>query len=290
MSPVRPRISAYAKRFNGVFEYIDSRLDDDLSLERLSQVAHFSKFHFHRQFSAYVSVGVFQYAQLMRLRRASRRLLLQGTDKILDIALDAGFESSEAFSRSFKRAFGQTPSSFRREPEWLAWNARFVFLNFTWSTIMDVKIVNFTKTSIATLEHCGPSGHLNETVRAFIDWRRETGLSPVQTSRTFGIPYGNPATVPPEEFRFDACGEVAALVPDNAQGVRNKIIPAGRCAVVRHLGSPDNIDETIYPLYRDWLPNSGEELRDFPLFFHYLSVYPETPEHAWQTDVYLPLK
>uniref|UniRef100_E6PP77 Putative transcriptional regulator (AraC family) n=1 Tax=mine drainage metagenome TaxID=410659 RepID=E6PP77_9ZZZZ len=31
-------------------------------------------------------------------------------------------------------------------------------------------------------------------------------------------------------------------------------------------------------------------MRDFPLFFHYLSVYPETPEYAWQTDVHLPLK
>lgn len=290
MSPVRPRRSAYTKCFNRVFDYIDSHLDDDLSLERLSQVAHFSKFHFHRQFSAYVGVGVFQYVQLMRLRRASRRLLLQPADKILEIALDTGFESSEAFARSFKRTFGQTPSAFRRKPEWHAWNACFVPLNFAWSTTMDVKIVNFIETRIATLEHCGPPGRLNETVRVFIDWRRETGLSPVQTSRTFGIPYGNPDTIPPDEFRFDACGEVAALVPDNAQGVRNKIIPAGRCAVVRHLGSTDRIGDTIYPLYRDWLPNSGEELRDFPLFFHYLSVFPETPKHAWQTDVYLPLK
>jgi len=53
---------------------------------------------------------------------------------------------------------------------------------------------------------------------------------------------------------------------------------------------PDRIGETIDSLYRDWLPKSGKELRDFPLFFHYLSVYPETPEYAWQTDVHLPLK
>ena len=60
--------------------------------------------------------------------------------------------------------------------------------------------------------------------------------------------------------------------------------------VVRHVGSPDHIGETIYPIYRDWLPASGEELRDHPLFFHYLSAYPETPLEQWQTDIYVPLK
>jgi AraC family transcriptional regulator len=56
------------------------------------------------------------------------------------------------------------------------------------------------------------------------------------------------------------------------------------------VGSPDHIGETIYPIYRDWLPASGEELRDQPLFFNYLSVYPETPQDQWQTDVYIPLQ
>uniref|UniRef100_E6PPA7 Putative transcriptional regulator (AraC family) n=1 Tax=mine drainage metagenome TaxID=410659 RepID=E6PPA7_9ZZZZ len=290
MSQVRPNTSAYVQRFSKVFEYIDAHLDDDLSVESLSQLANFSKFHFDRQFSAYTGISVFKYVQLMRLRRASHRLAFHQADRILDIALDTRFESPEAFARAFKRTFGQTPSEFRRKPEWHAWSACFVFPNLARKPIMNVKIVDFPEARVAALEHRGHIGHLNETVRAFIDWRQQTGLSPVQASRTFGIPYSNPDTTPPDEFRFDVCGEVAALVPDNPQGVRNKIIPAGRCAVVRHLGSPDRIGETIDPLYRDWLPKSGKELRDFPLFFHYLSVYPETPEYAWQTDVHLPLK
>lgn len=290
MNQTTPNSSAYAGRFGKVFDYIDAHLDEDLSVERLGQVANFSRYHFHRQFSAYTGVGVFQYVQLMRLRRASYRLLSRRKDRILDIALDARFESPEAFARAFKRAFGQTPSAFRRNPEWHAWHARFAFLNFARSSTMDVRIVDFPETRIAALEHLGPSGHINEAVRVFIDWRKQTGLSPVQTSKTFGIPYDNPDTTPPEEFRFDVCGEVDSPVPDNPQGVRNKIIPAGRCAVVRHSGSTDRIGETIYPLFRDWLPGSGEELRDFPLFFHYLSIYPETPQDEWETDVYLPLK
>jgi AraC family transcriptional regulator len=79
-------------------------------------------------------------------------------------------------------------------------------------------------------------------------------------------------------------------VPVNPQGVMTKSIPAGRCARVRHYGSHTRIGESIYPLYRNWLPESGEELRDFPLFFHYLNLMPEIPEHELVTDIYLPLK
>jgi hypothetical protein len=43
-------------------------------------------------------------------------------------------------------------------------------------------------------------------------------------------------------------------------------------------------------LYRNWLPNSGEELRDYPIFFHYLNLKMDTPKHELLTDVHLPLK
>ena len=95
---------------------------------------------------------------------------------------------------------------------------------------------------------------------------------------------------PPQAFRFGICGEIHEAVAPNGFGVHEIVIPGGRCVVVRHARSPDHIGETIYPIYRDWLPASGEELRDQPLLFHYLSVYPETPQDQWQTDVYVPLQ
>ena len=109
---------AYAEKFTNVLDYIDKHLDDDLSVERLSHVANFSKFHFHRQFSEYIGIGVFKYIQLMRLKRASYRLFFNRLDPIINIALDACFENPESFSRAFKSAFGQTPSEFRKSPAW----------------------------------------------------------------------------------------------------------------------------------------------------------------------------
>ncbi|HEV3426247.1 MAG TPA: GyrI-like domain-containing protein, partial [Paraburkholderia sp.] len=104
-----------------------------------------------------------------------------------------------------------------------------------------------------------------------------------------GIPRNNPDTTPGDEFRFDICGEIHEPIRPNDYGIRELIIPGHRCAVVRHMGSTDHIGESIYPIYRDWLPTSGEELADHPMFFHYLSVFPETPQDQWQTDIYIPL-
>lgn len=290
------RAIAYAARFDRVFDYIDKHLSEELSVECLSQVANFSKFHFHRQFSDYAGINVFRYIQLMRLKRASYRLVFNEEALIIDIALEAGFENPESFSRAFKQIFGQTPSQFRKSPEWISWSDRYSrlkrepTLKREGKKMIDVKVVEFTETRIAVLEHRGDPKLLNDSVKQFIEWRQQSGLSPFASSRTFGVAYDNPDTVEPEKFRFDICGEIALPVPENPQGVINKIIPGGRCAVVRHFGSHDRIGDSIYPLYREWLPQSDEELRDFPLTFHYLNLIPETAEHELVTDIYLPLQ
>lgn len=285
----KSREDFYRERFNKVFDYIEQHLDESLSVEHLSQVAHFSKFHFHRQFSDYCGISVIRYIQLMRLKHASYRLAFN-TDRITEIALDAGFENPESFSRAFKNTFGQTPSEFREQPQWQPWSERYQFPIRDRKAAMEVKLSNFKQTRIAVLEHRGAPALLNDSVKIFIDWRKSSGLSPVDTSQTFGIVYDNPNTTKPEDFRFDICGSVIQDVPANPQNVINKSIPAGPCAVVRHLGAHDRLGECIYYMYREWLPGSGEDLRDFPLFFHYLNLMPDTPEHELVTDIYLPLK
>jgi len=279
----------YAQRFEKVFVYIEQHLDESMSVEQLSRVAHFSKFHFHRQFSQYAGTGVTAYVRLLRLKRASHRLVFS-REKIIHVALEAGFESPEAFARAFRQAFGQSPSQFRTSPQWQPRNERIRPPHRERNKNMEVQVIRFAETGVALLTHRGSPERVNNSAMTFIEWRKASGLSPVKTSRTFGIAYDDPDTTEPEKFRFDICGEVSAPIPDNPQGVTNGVIPGGRCAVVRHLGSHDRIAGSIYPLYREWLPQSGEELRDFPLYFHYLNLISDAAEHELITDIYLPLK
>ncbi|GBU12201.1 AraC family transcriptional regulator [Enterobacterales bacterium] len=287
----------YAQRFERVFTYIEQHLDSALTVEQLSAVACFSRFHFHRQFSQYCGVSASRYITLMRLKRASYRLVQPLPEKIIDIALDAGFENPESFSRAFKNTFGLTPSEFRKEPVWVDWHRHFQFPgkgNQQRMEKMDVKIINVEPMQVAVLEHHGEPMRVPNSVAVFIEWRKASGLSDYATLGTYGVPYSDPLTTPGDEFRFDICGELSTeaqgKVPANPQGVICKSLPGGRCAVVRHVGSYDRISESVYYLYRQWLPQSGEELRDFPVYFRYLQLDEQLPENAQQTDILLPLK
>ncbi|WP_318358170.1 AraC family transcriptional regulator [Enterobacter sp.] len=287
----------YATRFAEVFAYIEQHLDTPLTVEQLSDVACFSRFHFHRQFSLYCGVNISRYVTLMRLKRASLRLVNKPLDKVIDIALDAGFENPESFSRAFRNTFGQSPTGFRKAPVWADWHGHFQFPGR--ETVermekMDVKIITVEPIQVAVLEHHGDPLRVNQTVESFIEWRIASGLSDYTTLGTYGVPYSDPLTTPGEAFRFDVCGELSTKskgeVPPNSQGVTVKTLPGGRCAVVRHVGAYERISDSVYYLYRQWLPQSGEELRDFPVYFRYLQLDQQLPEHALQTDVLLPLK
>jgi len=280
----------YAKRIAAVLRYIGDNLDADLSLERLSEVAGFSRFHFHRQFRLYAGVNPTKLITLLRLKRASLQLAIESERKVIDIALEAGFGSPEAFARAFRRTHGQSPSEFRREPDWEGWVETFrLNAQPVTETPMQVEIVDVPPTRVAVLEHCGPPESLMRSVSTFITWRKSCAVSPEASSKTLGVPYSDPESGDPAEFRFDICGETRVDVPPNPQGVISKEIPGGRRAVTRHVGSTDRIAETVRRLYAEWLPQSGERLGTFPCYFHYVARMPRVSELEQVTDVYLPL-
>jgi AraC family transcriptional regulator len=63
----------------------------------------------------------------------------------------------------------------------------------------------------------------------------------------------------------------------------------GRPFGVHLIGSKSTTPAALY-LYRDWLPASGEEARDFPIYCQRLSFFPEVPEHETVAELFLPLK
>lgn len=283
--------NVYDQRIARVCDYISQHLDDVLTLEMMSHVAAFSKYHFHRVFQAYTGTSVTKFIQLSRLKRASFRLAFEKDQRIIDIALEAHFDSAEAFSRAFKRTFNQTPSAFRAAPLWAEWHQRYEFCHQPLrEQTMNVTITQFKTTPIALLTHLGPPEKVFDTASQFIAWRKATGLSPIKTSRTFGIPHSDPNITAPDKFRWDVCGEFDGQVPTNDYGVKSGVIPGGKCAVIRHKGSHGNMESNIYYLYKEWLPQSSESLRDYPCFFHYLNFIHEVDECDLLTDIYLPLE
>ena len=286
------RVDKYhEERIKRVCDYINNHLDEDMSLEKLSIVAICSKYHFHRIFKSFMGLSTIQFVLLARMKRASFRLAFEPEKSIIDIAYEANFESPEAFSRAFRRIFKQSPSQFRNNPEWQSWHSKYESgPPIVGENIVDIKVINFEEKKVVLIEHKGDPKLVFDTTAKFIAWRKETGLSPIKKSDTFGIPYNDPNDTPSAEYRFDICGTHNGEVPDNQYGAKSGVIPSGRCAVAQHKGSHDKISDTVYYLYQTWLPDSGEELRDFPCFFHYLNFVHEVDECELVTDIYLPIK
>jgi AraC-like DNA-binding protein len=83
-----------------------------LDIPSLARVAHVSKAHFIRTFSATFGETPHRYLQRRRIERAM--FLLRDTERsVTDICLDVGFNSLGTFSRTFREIVGETPQSYR---------------------------------------------------------------------------------------------------------------------------------------------------------------------------------
>ena len=154
---------------------------------------------------------------------------------------------------------------------------------------MNVAIKNINARQLAVLEHRGDPRKIGESVSKLIAWAKAVKLNLAPAGAAFGFAYDDPKTTPAEDFRFD----LAITVPESLAltgEIIEKRLPAGRYAVAVHKGSRDNIGDTVYSLYRDWLPQSDEELGDLPCIFCYYNFEHEVAETELITECWLLLK
>jgi AraC family transcriptional regulator len=295
---MKAALQNYHVRMQRVLDHIDRHLDGDLDLETLSRLAAFSKFHFHRQFAATFGLSVHRYVQLARMRRASRQLAWNDAESVTDIAMDAGYDAPDAFARAFRQRFGQSPSSFRKSPDWAPWLAAFGPLDNARNKLMqiiftpdDVTIRDIPPTPVAIMEHRGDRATLGTTIERFKAWCKTADLSPETGRSSFMVFRSERCPANLADYSMDLCVGTDQPVEANDEGMKAGMIPGGRCAVLRYPGNTNNLEPAALYLYRDWLPDSGEEVRDFPIYCQRrLALIPEVPAHEVVVELFLPLK
>jgi AraC family transcriptional regulator len=270
-----------------VVAYIDQHLDEPLDLYTLAEVAHFSPFHFHRLFSAWMGETLGDYLRRRRVEVAAMRLAAQPRSTILSTALSAGFGSGEAFTRAFKTRFGCSPTVWRNQqiaqrransnpgqvnsklsqarapPPAEHEASRMSYMEAN----MNVKLVDRQPVTVAYLRHLGPYGEpiAQFWQNTYYPWAAANNL--VEQPR-YGISHDDPSIMAAEQCRYDACAEVA---PDfiASGGAFKTVIPGGRYAVLPFNGNAEKVGEAWASLLRDWLPSSGLQLDARPCFEYY---------------------
>lgn len=157
-------------------------------------------------------------------------------------------------------------------------------------TFDDVTIREMPPTPVAILEHRGDRATLGTTIERFIAWRKAAGLSP-ENSPTFNIFRSERIPANPADYSMDLCVGTNLAIEPNEVGMKPGMIPGGRCAVLRVVHDTHNLEPAALYLYREWLPESGEEARDFPLYCRrQLSFFPQAQVHDVSVELFLPLK
>ncbi|MFZ6655627.1 AraC family transcriptional regulator [Undibacterium sp. TJN19] len=279
--------SAYQARMHKVLEYIDRHLDQPLDLDVLAGVAHFSSYHFHRLFAAWMGERLGDYVRRRRLEAAAFRLFAQANTPILEIALSVGFGSAEAFTRAFKDRFSYTPAAWRAyqidlhrpnskinqapgKNDQVQSYASFhngVSSNLKRSAEMDVKLISREVINVAYLRHIGPYGapvgqFWSTTVAPWM------AMHQLFNRARYGISHDDPSITDPALCRYDAAVEI----PAGATAFGNALlttIPGGQYASMAFKGTNADIVDAWNSILRDWLPASGFQLDARPCFEYY---------------------
>jgi AraC family transcriptional regulator len=206
-------------------------------------------------------------------------MLLDTTFPIKRIAARSGFSNATTFSRAFARSYGVAPGSFRNSREYTAFLPVAVERE---PVAYPVEVIDGAQIVLAASRHRGSYMNIS---KAFARVRDRLGTG----GRMIGIFEDDPDATATTALR-----SVAGVVIDPdapaPDGLERIVIPAGRHAVLHYIG-PYSLMHTAYLwLYGTWLPASGEEPRDHPVFEEYLTDPAHTAPTKAETKLLLPLQ
>ena len=248
------------------------------TLETLAAIAHFSPFHFHRIYHGITGETV--AATVRRLRLARAAILLGGRHaSVTEIALAAGYDSPQAFTRAFRNFTGNSPRGFRRQMD------SFSGRQDAEACALPVQLIERPALRIHALRHRGPKAtipHTHRRLRAQVDAR------PV--SQWLGVIYGDDSA----EAGGDAIRYYAGAVLDGEMSDADQIevidIPGGTYASHTLAGPYSQINTAMSLLYSEWLPSSGLEPENRPALEHYLNHPRIAAPAALRTDLLIPVR
>ena len=276
----------YRERIVRTLVYIQERLDDPLDLEQVAAVAAFSRFHFHRIFRGLTGETLSSYVRRLRLERAARRLK-QDEEPIVQVALEAGFETHESFTRAFGEMFGVSPSCYRTVHKDMT-TSDAQYDPPAYGDVPPVEVKELPPMRLVFLRHVGPYQEVGATWGRLMAWAGMRGLLG-PGMKLIGIVQDDPDVTPSDKIRYDAAITVNRPVqPEGDIGLLE--IAGGKYAVLPHNGPYEGLGKAYQRLYGGWLPKSGYAPRDAPAFEQYLNSPRDTPPEELLTWIHVPLE
>ena len=101
-------------RLRRIKEFIDAKIEDDLTLCEMAQAVELSTAYFSRMFRKSTGETPHQFLLRRRLERA-KKMLRSADERVLDVAVACGFKSQQHFAQVFRHVCRVTPTEYRRD-------------------------------------------------------------------------------------------------------------------------------------------------------------------------------
>ncbi len=296
--------SDHQNRINRVFKFIEENLDTKLSLNRISEVAHFSPYHFHRVFKFITGETLNEYVTRQRIEKSALDILHKNLT-IAEIAYKYGFSENPSFTRTFKKYFGVSPTEFEKQnpnryskirqlnskngqeypdhdkyicvinnlKKWIKMNAK-------------IEVKELKKMDLAYVP-CIGSHNLSSAFEKLIQWATPQGLMNDQTKMV---------TVYHDSFKVTQANKVrmsASILLNEKVEIKGEIglatLQGGKFIVGRYEIEANEFEKSWTGLFL-WMNENGYTKADREPFEIYYNNFNEHPQRKATVDFCIPVQ
>lgn len=318
----------YAGRMNKAMDYAYAKLGSDFELSEMADAACFSRYHFHRMFTAFTGETPGEFLRRIRLAKAAGLLRDDPRRDVTAVAMDSGFSSPSAFSRAFKERFCVSPSAFRdadepclaailkaaglarSKPSQASGNDGQAAGNERHAPggrapydepILDgrrrndmakleykVEVKELPAMTAAYARHVGAYNLIGEAFGRLYQWAGPRGHIGPETMH-LACYHDDPDLTPPDKLRSSACISVAPGTPTDGD-IGSMQIPGGLFAVGHFEIDQTQFGEAWTALMGEWLPSSGYQADDRMCYELYLNDHEKHPQRKFIVEICQPVK
>ncbi len=276
----------WIERLNHAIGYMEEHLKDDIDYGQLGKIACCSAYHFQRMFTYMAGMPLSEYIRRRKMSLAA--VELQGGDKkIIDVAVEYGYQSPTAFNRAFQSVHGVAPSAVKNEGVSVKSYPPITFK----ITVKGVEEMNYRIEKKDAFRIIGVSQPLDKEIEnnfAVVPtmWQEAAvngtiqKLAGLMDAAPMGL-LGVSACNHPEQWKYF----IAVSSTKEAEEFEEYTIPAGTWAIFSGAGTNQSIQELEQRIVTEWLPTSGYEYANAPDIEVYLNPDPQNAQY----EVWIPV-
>lgn len=293
------------KRIRKVLIYIDENINEELSLEKLAEIATYSPFHFHRIFRAVTSETLQEYITRKRLEKSAMMLALKKNTSLEEIYTQFGFKSNANFSKTFKKYYGISPTEFRKNsPEKFSkitqnvskiGQKEVVFEQYLYNLNLienfmgknaKIEVKEMPEIHLASVLSIGVQ-NIENSYNKLINWAISKNLFPRENVKMITVYHDSFKVTAPDKVRIHACMLLDESIKTDGE-ISPETLPKGKYIVGSFCIEINEFEKAWNGLFL-WMKENGYEFRRSYPYEIYHNNFKEHPQKKCIVDFCIPI-